>query len=434
MEKAIAYKTLVDGERGLVSRSLYSDKEIYLQELDQVFGRCWLFVGHESQVPNPNDFAANYMGEDPILVTRDAKGKIHALLNMCRHRGNRVCRADLGNSPSFMCTYHGWTFATDGKLVGVPGYKEAYFEELDRSQWGLIEARVETYKGLIFANWDKSAPGLFDYLGDMSYYLDLLVDRRSGGTEVLNGSHRWVFKANWKICADNFAGDGYHLAVSHGSTSVTGGQRRQGINNEPYRANASPGNGHSQIGAHYGTDDAPAQSAGVFKEVQDYFESIRGEIRQRLGEQRAHQLVSGVATIFPNCSHLGGLMIRAWHPRGPFATEVWSYCIVDKDAPGSVKDAIRHRLHSTFSSGGLFEQDDGDNFDQCTKSGLSLTARKYPMNLSMGAGHEFTHEATPGLLGLSISESNQRGFYKRWAEVMQSPSWAQISIAPKTHK
>lgn len=429
---SIAMKDMVDSQRGLLSRSLYSDPDIYSQELEQIFGRCWLFVGHESQIPNTNDFLANYIGEDPVLITRDAKGKVHALLNMCRHRGNRVCRADSGNSPSFMCTYHGWTFASDGKLVGVPGYKEAYFEELDRSQWGLIEARCETYKGLIFANWDNAAPALYDYLGNMGYYLDLLVDRRDGGAEVLKGNHRWVFKANWKICSDNFAGDGYHLPISHGSTSVTGGQRRQGINTEPHRANASVGNGHSQIGVHLGTEDSPSANAGAFKEVQNYFESIRGEIRQRLGEQRARQLLSGVATVFPNCSHLGGLMIRAWHPRGPFATEVWSYCIIDKQTPQEVKVAMRRRLLSTFSSGGLFEQDDGDNFDQCTKSGLSPTARKYPMNLSMGIGHEFTHEAAPGLMGLSTSEGNQRGFYNRWAEMMDAPSWKQIKIDPRT--
>ena len=126
--------SLVQANRGLLSRKIFADQDLYQQELEQIFGRCWLFVAHESQIAKHNDFIASYMGEDPVLVTRDSKGKLHTFLNMCRHRGNRICRADAGNAPSFMCTYHGWTFATDGKLLGVPGYKEAYFEELDRSQ------------------------------------------------------------------------------------------------------------------------------------------------------------------------------------------------------------------------------------------------------------------------------------------------------------
>src|SRR5207247_7447023 len=188
------------GDSSLVDRRIFNDADIYQQELEQVFGRCWLFLGHESQLPGNNDFIANYMGEDPVLLTRDSKGKLHAFLNMCRHRGNRICRADRGNSQSFMCTYHGWTFATDGKLVGVPGYKEAYFEELDRSQWGLVEAgQIDTYKGLVFATWDKSAPSLLDYLGNMTWYLDLYLDRREGGIELLKGVHRWVLNCNWKL-------------------------------------------------------------------------------------------------------------------------------------------------------------------------------------------------------------------------------------------
>jgi phenylpropionate dioxygenase-like ring-hydroxylating dioxygenase large terminal subunit len=328
-----------------------------------------------------------------------------------------------------MCTYHGWTFATDGKLVGVPGYKEAYFEELDRSQWGLVEARIDSYKGLMFASWDGQAPSLYDYLGDMGYYLDLLADRRAGGSELLGGINKWVFKGNWKICADNFGGDSYHVPVSHGS--VNRGPQPP-INASPYTVNASPGNGHSQIIAWIGTDNAPVQPGGPFKGAFDYYQTIRAEIDQRLGPQRARQLTSGVATVFPNCSHLLGVMIRTWHPRGPSAVEIWSYCIVDKKASAAEREALRVGMMSTFSSGGIFEQDDGDNFDQVTRSGKTTVGKRYPANLQMGLGHEFKHEAAPGILGAPTGESNQRGLYKRWAEMMDAPSWAHISVAPRT--
>ena len=92
---------LVDGDRGLVSRRIFIEQDIYQQELERIFARCWLFLCHESQIPKPGDFFSTYMGEDPVLVMRDTGGKVNAFLNICRHRGNRLCRADSGNASSF---------------------------------------------------------------------------------------------------------------------------------------------------------------------------------------------------------------------------------------------------------------------------------------------------------------------------------------------
>ena len=111
---------LVDLAAGQISREIFVNDEIYQEELERVFTRAWLFVGHESQIPNPGDFFVSSMGEESVILCRDRAHKVHVFLNSCRHRGMKVCRYDEGNTAVLTCPYHGWSYSTDGKLVGVP--------------------------------------------------------------------------------------------------------------------------------------------------------------------------------------------------------------------------------------------------------------------------------------------------------------------------
>src|SRR3974390_3110517 len=208
--------TLVDSKNGLVSTAVYMDEEVYRRELEQIFGRCWLYLAHETQIPNPGDFVSAYMGEDPVIVIRDTAGRIGAFLNVCRHRGPQLCRADAGNAASFTCPYHGWTYGNDGTLISVPGFEEYYHKELDRTRWGLAPvAQVATHRGFVFGTFDPSAPPLRDYLGAMAWWIEEMTDRRNGGIEIVPGTVKWTMKTNWKFAAEQFVGDSYHTFPSH---------------------------------------------------------------------------------------------------------------------------------------------------------------------------------------------------------------------------
>jgi phenylpropionate dioxygenase-like ring-hydroxylating dioxygenase large terminal subunit len=438
---ATASTNLVDLKHGLLDRSIFIDEDIYQQELEKIFGRAWLFIGHDSLVPNPNDFFLTYMGEDPVILTRDAKGEVHAFLNMCMHRGNRVARADDGNAKNFMCTYHGWTYSNEGKLVSVPGLQEAYYGELDVDKLGLVSvAQIDTYAGLIFATWDPQAPSLEDYLGDQRWSLDIMFNRRDGGAEFL-GPEKWIIPCNWKFPTDNFAGDTYHFPLTHLSTLTAQvqafGMKRFDVKGY-WEAQGSygidTGNGHGLMLIWHEDPEAYWKAFYTyFPMLADYQREIMPEMERRLGV-RGKNAIWQIGDIFPNVAiNQANPSLRVWMPRGPSHIEVWTWVVVDKNAPQHVKDIVRTSSALGFGVSGMFEQDDMDNWIQCTASGRSLKGREQPQILKLGLGHEVRREGMPGLFaGHWVNEVPQRQVYGRWQEFMNATSWQDISMAPHT--
>ncbi len=233
----IAYRNeemvnMVNAETGTVDRRIFFEQDIYELELERIFARAWNFMAHDSQIPNPGDFFMTFIGEDRVICLRDNEGTPQVLVNSCRHRGNAICRADEGHATSFMCTYHGWTYDLTGALVGVPGFKDVYHEELDRENWGLIKAaQVETYKGFIFANMDPDAPTLAEYLGEVgNMCLDQLAER--GDIRIVGGIQKYTIPCNWKFAVDN-VWDFYHPAITHASSFMAGNWRKAAPGADP---------------------------------------------------------------------------------------------------------------------------------------------------------------------------------------------------------
>ena len=224
MTTTLPIDQMIDLKRGTISREIFVSPEFHREELDKLFTRAWLFVGHESLIPKPGDFFVSRMGEELVILCRDAQGAVHVFLNSCRHRGMKVCRYEQGNTSLFVCPYHSWSYTTDGKLQGVPLYRALYEGTLNRDEWSLIEVpKLALYKGTVWASWDPAAPDLLDYLGGAVDHLDQVLDCRDGrpgGSEVI-GVHKWIFPSNWKFAAENFLGDTYHNP-SHRSVDMIG--------------------------------------------------------------------------------------------------------------------------------------------------------------------------------------------------------------------
>ncbi len=430
-------KPLVDIESGAISREIFVNGDIYRQELEQVFTRAWLFVGHESLVPNPGDFYTSRMGEESVILCRDKRGAIHVFLNSCRHRGMKVCRYEQGNTSLFTCPYHSWTYTTDGKLQGVPLYKSLYEGVLDREAWSLVEvAKLAIYKGTVWASWDPAAPDFEAYLGGALTHLDLALDCRDGrpgGSEVI-GVHKWIFPANWKFAAENFLGDTYHNPshrsvdlIGIGPSAMAGKKGRR--DNELEKAQhiwVSFAQGH---GVHSAIQPENVEFGDAFQAnpvVQEYFRYCFEERKRRLGEKS--RLIPFVGTIFPNTSYHGGQPrgLCAWHPHSPTETEAWRFFLVDADAPAEVKDFLRHYYMRYSGPAGMTEQDDMENWLYATRASTGTVARRYPFNYQQSLHATRRDDPVPGEVSTQVSEHIARGFYRSWSTYMKGSSWDEI--------
>src|SRR5207247_4752467 len=185
---------LVEPDR--VHRAVYTYPQVFDLEMERLFGRAWLLLGHESQVPTPGDFFTTRMAREPVIVARHTAGSARALINRCAHRGTTVCDAPSGTTRQFVCPYHGWTYGTDGALAVVP-FAEGYDPPAaGRRDLGVARVpRVDAYRGFIFASLADDGPSLLAFLGHLRTSFDDLVDRApSGQVEVAGG----VFKHTYR--------------------------------------------------------------------------------------------------------------------------------------------------------------------------------------------------------------------------------------------
>ena len=215
-----------------VHRSALTSQAVFDLEQEKIFGKAWLFVGHETELKEKGEFRRREVGGRPLIFVRGSDDVIRVFFNTCTHRGAMVCRENEGKSSAFTCLYHAWRFSNKGDLVGVLG-ADGYSDSFHKQSLGLRSpARVENYRGFWFVNYDENAEDLVSYLGGMRTLMDLTLDAAEavGGWKILPGMAKYSFRANWKLLVENSV-DGYHLAPVHGSylDYITWRQREAGI-------------------------------------------------------------------------------------------------------------------------------------------------------------------------------------------------------------
>ncbi len=218
-----AIRALVQDDQ--VHRDAYLDPEIFDLEMEMLFPRTWIYVGHESQVPNPGDFFTCDIGREPVMMIRHTDGSVRVLRNRCAHKGARLVTETHGNAGRFLrCPYHAWTYRTDGSLLAIPlknAYETTRFQDCSAAKGLAPAAAVQSYRGFVFCRLSEEGPDFDAYFGGSLSSIDYMADRSpEGELEIAGGVLRYVHDCNWKMFVENL-NDTMHPMVAHASAAGT---------------------------------------------------------------------------------------------------------------------------------------------------------------------------------------------------------------------
>jgi phenylpropionate dioxygenase-like ring-hydroxylating dioxygenase large terminal subunit len=408
----------------LVNRQVFVSDEVLNREIESVFGKCWIYVGHASEIRKPGDFKTRHVAGRPIIFCRDRQGEGRVLLNTCRHRGAVVCREREGTARQFYCIYHGWTYNLDGSLKAVPG-EDAYGPSFDKGKMGLVEApRVEQYRDFYFLNFDRDAVGLEEYLAGAKDYIDLVVDQSpSGKMEIISGVQEYDIKANWKLLVENSVDD-YHLVATH--ATWLNYMRNSGVNVSPPKGSnlllPTKGAGKDLGNGHLTTDNPNYRGRPVAKWISIYGEeaiadidALRKELTERLGEGRAARVAdtNRNLVIFPNLVINDGssVTVRNFYPVSPNHMRVTAWAL----GPVEETEAQRaRRLHAflTFYGPGGFATPDDVAALESAQQGFAAWREVPWSDISRGM-------TKPADDQLDTDEGHIRVFWRRWSELVE---------------
>lgn len=409
-----------------VHGSVYTDPDIFAMEMQHIFGATWIYVAHESELPQPGDFKTAYIGLQPVIVSRDDEGSVHVLFNRCTHRGAVVCRETSGHAEHFQCLYHGWVFNTRGDLTGI-AQRSGYPPDFPQEQMGLQHVpRMGMYRGLIFASLNPNVPDLESHLGPASGCIDWIMDASPRGEIDLScGVNKYDYAGNWKFQCENTV-DGYHGNYVHRSLQEvtartqetviltrlrgSGTDVKDQVNYRELGGTRGFPNGHSAL-------ERPCPPERLESLKQGEFAAHYQHLEAQYGTERLLAILGGHNTaVFPNLYFVAN-HLRVVQPISVSHTEVYTYPFKLVGAPEAL-NTQRLRAHEQFfGPGGFGVPDDLEAFIAC-QSGLQATGVEW-VNLSRGMYREQV-DADEVRYGHSTDETPQRSLHREWSIRMRS--------------
>jgi len=433
-----------DKEKGIYrcKREMFTDPDLFELEMSQIFEGNWIYLAHESQIPNVNDFLTTTIGRQPIFIARNKAGELNAFLNACSHRGAMLCRHKTGNRASYTCPFHGWTFNNSGKLLKVKDPSEAGYPEgfnCEGSHDLTKVARFESYRGFLFGSLNPDVTSLAEHLGESAKIIDMIVDQSPDGLEVLRGSSSYIYEGNWKLAAENGA-DGYHVSSVHWNYAATQNQRALREAGEEIKT-MSAGSWAKSGGGFYSFDNGHLLLWTRWANPEDRpaYER-RDELARDFGQARADWMIENSRNLclYPNVYLMDQFssQIRIARPISVDKTEITIYCIAPKGESGEARTKRIRQYEDFFNVSGMATPDDLEEFRSCQ---TGYGAGRGWNDMSRGATHwvEGADEAAkeidlkPLLSGVRTEDEGLFVLqHKYWQEVMLKADAAEQELIP----
>lgn len=371
LKERIRTAVVDDKEAGVFRcrRDVFTDPELFDLEMKHIFEGNWVYLAHESQIAEPNDYFLVSVGRTPIIITRDKDGELHGLINACSHKGAQLCRRKSGNKSTMTCPFHGWTFNNQGRLLKARDAKTgAYPESFSRDGSHDLSrlARFQSYRGFLFGSLSEDVAPLEDYLGETKVIIDQIVDQAPEGLEILRGNSSYIFDGNWKMQMENGC-DGYHVGTVHWNYAATMGRRD--YEREGTKAVDASGWGKSLGGVYaYENGHILLWTRVLNPEVRPVW-SQKERLEAAFGAERT-DFITGMTrnlALYPNVFLMDqfSTQIRVVRPISVNKTEVTIYCFAPKGESAENRALRIRQYEDFFNVSGMGTPDDLEEFRSC---------------------------------------------------------------------